>query len=121
MATLVHRSIIAFVLLAVSSGVHYDEIPVGTSKEDPDGWTCGLLKMPDHVLLKCTDPITPGKPDMRGDWTDGHHWERIEQCASRYTVSGPGRIPKIGKPRYYIHDFVSANGTVEGGAKDCVS
>eukprot|EP00746_Dinoflagellata_sp_MGD_P083136 gnl/MRDRNA2_/MRDRNA2_33088_c0_seq1.p1 gnl/MRDRNA2_/MRDRNA2_33088_c0~~gnl/MRDRNA2_/MRDRNA2_33088_c0_seq1.p1 ORF type:complete len:225 (+),score=23.09 gnl/MRDRNA2_/MRDRNA2_33088_c0_seq1:74-676(+) len=71
--------------------------------------------MPPSVLGDCTDPISAGIPDHRGNWTnpDTGHWQIIEQCADRYTVSGPGA-----NGLFYIHDFPHADGTEANGVAD---
>lgn len=95
------------------------EIPRGSSLSQPSGdstnVTCGLSEFPPPVLSKCTEPILQGVPDLRGTWNsdDGMYMQRIEQCADRLTISGPGA-----GGLFYIHDFVRLDGTTENGCID---
>eukprot|EP00929_Paragymnodinium_shiwhaense_P101154 TRINITY_DN64001_c0_g1_i1.p1 TRINITY_DN64001_c0_g1~~TRINITY_DN64001_c0_g1_i1.p1 ORF type:complete len:240 (-),score=18.86 TRINITY_DN64001_c0_g1_i1:322-1041(-) len=79
------------------------------------GGMCGFIAEPAPVLANCSEPIPPGVPDHRGEWTNslGFHWERIEQCGMRYTVTLRGS-----QGRYVIHDFVRADGVFENGCQD---
>jgi len=49
---------------------------------------------PAPVLARCTEPLAPGAPDLRGVWTgdnDGKtHIERIQQCGDRVVIEGDG-------------------------------
>ena len=49
---------------------------------------------PAPVLARCTEPLAPGAPDLRGVWTgdnDGKtHVERIQQCGDRVVIEGGG-------------------------------
>ena len=93
------------------------EIPVGHTP--PGGWKG---EMPVPILGECTEPPTPGAPDLRGLWQaikveqDGailsdhrlnQHIERVEQCGNRVVVTSEG----------VIHDMV-ADGTLENGVND---
>merc|ERR1712232_415597 len=65
------------------------------------------------VLAECTDPLSPGIPDLRGLWvgvsdTGKRHVERIEQCADRLVVVSSG----------VTHDFPHADGTLKNGCHD---
>jgi hypothetical protein len=79
-------------------------------------------EMPAPILRACTEPLTPGAPDLRGNWkvvaveVDGRpdpdhpawqHTERIEQCGDRVVVTSAG----------IIHDM-RADGTAEHGVHD---
>lgn len=84
-------------------------------------------QMPPPVLAGCTEPITPGLPDLRGTWRtaevhagDGtplppehglwQHVERIEQAADRVVITSDG----------IIHDMY-ADGTYENGVNDVMA
>merc|ERR1712167_5115 len=73
---------------------------------------CGYGKDPQDtpapILAECTDPLTPGLPDLRGTWQNDDHIERIEQCADRVVVTGGG----------VIHDCLHADGSLENGVHD---
>eukprot|EP01062_Namystynia_karyoxenos_P066676 TRINITY_DN60595_c0_g1_i1.p2 TRINITY_DN60595_c0_g1~~TRINITY_DN60595_c0_g1_i1.p2 ORF type:complete len:182 (+),score=41.20 TRINITY_DN60595_c0_g1_i1:72-617(+) len=83
---------------------------------------CGYTTLPPPVLANCTDPISPGVPDLRGNWLGAaagnasrQHWERIEQCADRVTITST----------CVCHDFPHADGTLRNGVhdvseKDCI-
>jgi hypothetical protein len=94
-----------------------DDIPVAHTP--PGGWTT----MPPPILARCTEPLVPGAPDLRGTWraieveVDGTrapedhplraHVERIEQCGDRVVVTAAG----------LVHDM-RADATVERGVDD---
>lgn len=94
--------------------VRADEIPVAHT---PEGFWQG--EMPPPVLGECTEPLTPGAPDMRGTWRavvvevngqpvdDLRHVERIEQCGDRVVITASG----------IIHDM-RADGTLAHGVND---
>ena len=97
--------------------VTVDDIPVAHT---PSGGWHG--EMPPPVLAGCTEPLTPGAPDLRGLWEayeveqDGKwlpdhplnsHIERVEQCGNRVVITAD-RI---------IHDM-RADGTLEHGVND---
>ena len=99
------------------SVVRADDIPVAHT---PDGGWQG--EMPPPILARCTEPLAPGAPDLRGLWkayavevegqpTSDHpligHEQRIEQCGNRVVITA-GRI---------IHDM-RADGTLENGVND---
>jgi hypothetical protein len=78
--------------------------------------------MPPPVLAGCTDPLSPGAPDLRGLWrvvavdVDGApapdhpvlgHVQRIEQAADRVVITGNG----------VVHDM-RADGTEANGVDD---
>jgi hypothetical protein len=79
--------------------------------------------MPAPILERCTEPLVPEAPDLRGLWRtraaaiDGEpvppshpileHVERIEQCGDRVVVTSSG----------VIHDM-RADGTLENGVHD---
>eukprot|EP00931_Biecheleriopsis_adriatica_P117137 TRINITY_DN92689_c0_g1_i1.p1 TRINITY_DN92689_c0_g1~~TRINITY_DN92689_c0_g1_i1.p1 ORF type:complete len:222 (-),score=43.74 TRINITY_DN92689_c0_g1_i1:128-793(-) len=97
-------------------GKNATEIPRAGSKVSPDAADCGLPTLPEPVLTECSEPIPEGVPDHSGIWestSPSGGWQRIEQCGLRYTVSGPGS-----DGRYYVHDFVQADGTSENGCND---
>lgn len=93
------------------------EIPVAHTPEG--GWH---VEMPPPVLAACTEPLSPGVPDLRGTWkaykaeqggkllTDhplNRHIERIEQCGNRVVITAGG----------VIHDM-RANGILDNGVND---
>lgn len=96
-----------------------DDIPVAYTPL-PGGY--GEV-MPPPILARCTEPLVPEAPDLRGLWQtesatiDGapapldhdiwQHVERIEQCGDRVVVTSSG----------VIHDM-RADGTVENGVHD---
>ncbi len=97
--------------------VTVDDIPVAHT---PSGGWHG--EMPAPVLAGCTEPLTPGAPDLRGLWqayrVEQHgellpdhplnsHIERVEQCGDRVVITAD-RI---------IHDM-RADGTLENGVDD---
>jgi hypothetical protein len=49
---------------------------------------------PPPILARCTEPLAPGAPDLRGLWAGEHdgkpHIERIEQCGDRVIVESSG-------------------------------
>ncbi len=49
---------------------------------------------PAPVLARCTEPLAPGAPDLRGIWTGDNagktHVERIQQCGDRVVIEGGG-------------------------------
>jgi hypothetical protein len=79
--------------------------------------------MPAPILARCTEPLVPEAPDLRGLWRTrsasidgepvppGHpileHVERVEQCGDRVIVTSSG----------VIHDM-RADGTLENGVHD---
>ena len=95
-----------------------DDIPVAYTP--PGGY--GDV-MPPPILARCTEPLVPGAPDLRGLWrtesatisgapvSPDHpildHVERIEQCGDRVVVTSTG----------VIHDM-RADGTFENGVHD---
>lgn len=94
-----------------------DEIPVAHTPEG--GWQG---EMPPPILAKCTEPLDPGAPDLRGLWkayaveVEGQpapdnpligQEQRIEQCGNRVVITA-GRI---------IHDM-RADGTLANGVND---
>jgi hypothetical protein len=96
-----------------------DDIPVAYTPL-PGGY--GEV-MPPPILARCTEPLSPGAPDLRGLWEtetgliDGapapadhgvwQHVERVEQCGNRVVVTSSG----------VIHDM-RADGTLENGVHD---
>lgn len=93
------------------------EIPVAHTPED--GWQG---EMPPPILAKCTEPLDPAAPDLRGLWrayaveVEGQpasdhpligHEQRIEQCGNRVVITA-GRT---------IHDM-RADGTLANGVND---
>ncbi len=85
-----------------------------TADDIPTAYTpgCGWEEMPPPVLAACTEPLTPGAPDLRGTWqtTRGGkmpHIERIEQCGNRVVITG-GHV---------THDM-RADGTLKNGVND---
>lgn len=93
------------------------EIPVAHT---PEGDWQG--EMPPPILAKCTEPLHPGAPDLRGLWrayaveAEGQpapdhpligQEQRIEQCANRVVITA-GRT---------IHDM-RADGTLANGVND---
>lgn len=79
-------------------------------------------QMPDPVLDRCTEPLAPGMPDLRGTWRAARvevngvvdpshpanrHVERIEQCGDRVVITAGG----------IVHDM-RADGTLERGVHD---
>ena len=64
------------------------DIPV--ARTPPGFWKT----FPAPVLARCTEPLAPGAPDLRGVWTgdnDGKtHVERIQQCGDRVVIEGGG-------------------------------
>lgn len=96
-----------------------DDIPVAYTPL-PDGY--GDV-MPPPILARCTEPLVPGAPDLRGLWqtesavingvpapADHNIWnhvERVEQCGNRVVVTSSG----------VIHDM-RADGTAENGVND---
>lgn len=112
-------------LLAASCGdgggsatVTADDIPVAHTP--PGGY--GDV-MPPPILARCTEPLVPDAPDLRGTWmtkdltVDGatappahplwRHVERIEQCGNRVVVTSSG----------VIHDM-RADGIAAHGVND---
>lgn len=94
-----------------------NDIPVAHTPEG--GWHG---EMPPPILARCTEPLAPGAPDLRGLWKavkvegpegplPGHllnnHVERVEQCGNRVVVTSEG----------VIHDM-RADGTLENGVND---
>lgn len=79
--------------------------------------------MPPPILERCTEPLVPEAPDLRGLWATDEllvsgapapadhplwqHAERVEQCGNRVVVTSTG----------VIHDM-RADGTVENGVHD---
>jgi len=98
--------------------VRADDIPVAHT---PAGGYGDVLPPP--ILARCTEPLAPGAPDLRGTWQTEtlevggaiapadhplwRHVERIEQCGDRVVVTSTG----------VIHDM-RADGTVEHGVND---
>ncbi len=72
---------------------------------------CGFDAFPLPVLARCTEPLSPGAPDLRGLWKAYSgmvgHVERIEQCGNRVVVTSSG----------VIHDM-RADGTFSNGVND---
>jgi hypothetical protein len=126
-AALLAPAVTAGVLLAIVTGcgdsgpaqvVQASDIPVAHTP--PGGY--GEV-MPAPILARCTEPLAPDAPDLRGTWEatsveiDGtpapsdhplwRHVERIEQCGDRVIVTSTG----------VIHDM-RADGTVENGVND---
>ena len=87
------------------------------------GDVCGgdSLRFPPAVLASCTEPIPAGTVDMRGVYTatlgSGRAaltlTERIEQCGTRFVVSGP-----VPSGHQFIHDFPAADQTLANGVDD---
>lgn len=78
------------------------------------GDVCGSLTRPAPLLSEqCTEPIAFS--NHTGEWvsSDGSHWEFIEQCGSRYSVTS-----KTQSGHYLVHDFLKADFTVENGCQD---
>lgn len=101
----------------VQTIVTVDDIPVAHT---PAGGWHG--EMPSPILARCTDPLAPGAPDLRGLWqayeveADGKslpdhpldgHIERVEQCGNRVVITADP----------IIHDM-RADGTLEHGVND---
>jgi hypothetical protein len=79
--------------------------------------------MPPPILARCTEPLSPDAPDLRGLWKTVAAWvsgaeappehpvwqhvERVEQCGNRVIVTSSG----------VIHDM-RADGTAENGVND---
>lgn len=78
--------------------------------------------MPPPILSRCSEPLAPGAPDLRGMWRVvsvawngvapdpdpiAGHVERIEQCGDRVCITSAG----------VIHDM-RADGSVERGVND---
>ncbi len=98
--------------------VRASDIPVAYTPSGGYGDT-----MPAPILDRCTEPLVPEAPDLRGLWQtrsasiDGvpvpvdqpilEHVERIEQCGNRVVVTSSG----------VIHDM-RADGTLENGVHD---
>ncbi len=80
-------------------------------------------RMPAPILGACTEPLSPGTPDLRGTWrtvaveVDGrpapedhrawNHVERIEQCGDRLVVTAEGVIHDMrcdGTEAHGVHD-----------------
>ena len=64
------------------------DIPV--ARTPPGFWKT----FPAPVLARCTEPLAPGAPDLRGVWS-GHsdgktHIERIQQCGDRVVIESSG-------------------------------
>ncbi len=101
-----------------SGPVLANEIPVAHTP--PGGYR---PDMPPSILGSCTEPLTPGAPDLRGlwrvidvEWKSGtppdpdrvqQHLERIEQRGNRVCITADG----------IIHDM-RADGTAEHGVND---
>src|SRR5262245_52641207 len=99
-------------------GVTADDIPVAHTP--PGGYG---LSFPPPVLARCTEPLAPGAPDLRGIWKavraeragelvpEGDYIygyvERIEQCGNRIVDMGGGTIADA-----------RADGTLENGVHD---
>jgi hypothetical protein len=121
------RTLCAAALLLAACGdadvapvVGADDIPVAHTPPGPGGY--GEV-MPPPILARCTEPLVPQAPDLRGLWrtesaeVDGapappehgawQHVERVEQCGDRVVVTSSG----------VIHDM-RADGTVENGVND---
>jgi hypothetical protein len=69
--------------------VRADDIPVAHTP--PGFWKT----FPAPVLARCTEPLAPGAPDLRGVWAgksaDGQdHLERIQQCGDRVVIEAEG-------------------------------
>lgn len=81
------------------------DIPVAHTP--PGFWT----RFPPPILARCTEPLAPGAPDLRGVWVGEHegktHVERIEQCGDRVIVISGG----------VIHDM-RADGVLAHGVDD---
>jgi hypothetical protein len=98
--------------------VSADDIPVANTP--PGGYGPSF---PPPVLARCTEPLAPGAPDLRGIWRtiraerDGEpvpagdpiytYAERIEQCGNRIVDMGGGTIADA-----------RADGTFENGVHD---
>jgi len=101
-----------------SGDVFADDIPVAHTP--PGGYG---LTFPEPVLARCTEPLAPGAPDLRGIWKtlraerngaplpEGHpmwgYVERIEQCGDRIVDMGGGTIADAradGTARNGVHD-----------------
>lgn len=101
-----------------AGGLGADDIPVAHTPPGGFGAT-----FPEPVLARCTEPLVPGAPDLRGLWRtlraermgapvaadDRIHayLERIEQCGDRIVDMGGGTIADA-----------RADGTVENGVHD---
>lgn len=87
--------------------------PVVLASDIPVAHTpAGFWKtFPPPVLARCTEPLAPGAPDLRGIWTgesEGKvHLERIQQCGNRIVIEGDG----------VTHDM-RADGVLEHGVDD---
>lgn len=97
-----------------------DDIPVAHTPPGVGGY--GEV-MPAPILARCTEPLVPGAPDLRGLWqtedlqSNGapapadhplwDHVERVEQCGDRLVVTSGG----------IIHDM-RCDGTFERGVHD---
>jgi hypothetical protein len=100
------------------ASIDYCDMPAlsgdGSKADDiPKAFTpgCGWKIFPKPILAGCTEPLSPGAPDLRGLWI-GYagaigHVERIEQCGDRVVVTSSG----------IIHDM-RADGTLAKGAND---
>eukprot|EP01065_Artemidia_motanka_P000679 TRINITY_DN10307_c0_g1_i1.p2 TRINITY_DN10307_c0_g1~~TRINITY_DN10307_c0_g1_i1.p2 ORF type:complete len:203 (+),score=56.68 TRINITY_DN10307_c0_g1_i1:57-611(+) len=103
-------------LAACVAAVPSEHIPVAhtPSSGGPLKGGCGYNTLPPPVLANCTDPLKAGVPDLRGSWQGpglsgtAQHWERVEQCGDRVTVTSS----------CVIHDFAHADGTVKHGVHD---
>jgi hypothetical protein len=104
--------------LPLSLSLPSDDIPTAHTPGPGSGGPispggCGNAHLPPPVLANCTDPLTPGIPDMRGSWEGAalgkdDHWERIEQCGDRIVWTS-GCV---------VHDFRHADGNVSHGVDD---
>ena len=69
------------------------DIPV--ARTPPGFWKT----FPAPVLARCTEPLAPGAPDLRGVWTGDNegktHVERIQQCGDRVVIEGGGVTPDM--------------------------
>jgi hypothetical protein len=103
--------------------VRADDIPVAHT---PDG---GWTTMPPPILAGCSEPLSPGAPDLRGTWravdvtVDGapapadhpmrRHVERIEQCGNRVVVAAAGVVHDMrtdGVPEHGVNDVAAGSG-----------
>lgn len=100
------------------ASVDYCDLPTltgdGIAADDvPKAYTpgCGWELFPMPILAACTEPLSPGAPDLRGLWQayEGAigHVERIEQCGDRVVITSST----------IIHDM-RADGTLRNGAND---
>jgi len=104
----------------VAVGIVHDQVPERLRGGDHGGYGADF---PAPVLSTCTEPLADGAPDMRGMWhavaaerngapvPEGDkvydHFQRIEQCGDRVTITAGG----------IIHDM-RADGTEEHGVHD---